>query len=160
MKLITMRIADVPDAVMQDEKQVFEFKTPADKELFYQTVGVDPSMFMNGDNRRIPWAAWDILRQKGWWHDHSENQFLIWMYPETQLEELELRCRHMDWTYQYSDDHRVWQAGESAMAKIHKLLDELDSLPEARVIYYQYMPDFMKPKKEEKPDESTGTPTA
>lgn len=59
------------------------------------------------------------------------------------LEEFEQLLKAHDWTYNYSDDHRVWTRGREQannIAKARKLLDEKGLKEEADKLHYKYTP--------------------
>ena len=59
------------------------------------------------------------------------------------LEEFEQLLKAHDWTYNYSDDHRVWTKGREQannIAKARKLLDEKGLKEEADKLHYKYTP--------------------
>lgn len=59
---------------------------------------------------------------------------------ETPSEQLGRLLQTMDWTYQFSDDHRYWSAGHAQMEKINALTMRLGA--EARAIWEQYAPEY------------------
>tara|TARA_R100000773_G_scaffold22815_1_gene20105 strand:- start:12668 stop:12925 length:258 start_codon:yes stop_codon:yes gene_type:complete len=63
----------------------------------------------------------------------------------TFIDELEKALKAHDWTYAYSDDHRVWKRGQAERERI----DELLSLAHRRGftmmaarLYKKYKPDY------------------
>jgi hypothetical protein len=36
-------------------------------------------------------------------------------------DQFRIMLKNMDWTYNYSDDHRAWKRGNDAMARINRL---------------------------------------
>ena len=59
------------------------------------------------------------------------------------LEEFEQLLKAHDWTYNDSDDHRVWTKGREQannIAKARKLLDEKGLKEEADKLHYKYTP--------------------
>lgn len=121
----------------------FNFPSPEMAQAFFAVVG-------NGDNARFQshvvaayshWKAWDAMRDAGWIHDGfvGDDHFLRWCLPETDAEMLELCLKHHDWYYQYSDDHRVWQAGRSAYARIQSLMAKVGE-PLATELFNRYCP--------------------
>lgn len=56
---------------------------------------------------------------------------------------LSQRLREHDWTYQYSDDHRYWRAGEASWKRILELLRRARSegkTEEARALWVEHCP--------------------
>ena len=61
----------------------------------------------------------------------------------TALTDFESKLRSHDWTYQYSDDHRVWRQGQAEREAIAAQLTQLKSqglAAEAEALYRQYSP--------------------
>lgn len=146
MKVLRARIKPYNDIT---EESSFLFPTKEDEQLFLTII---PSLncyqhIFKGKRVDSSWNAWQVLRKKNWWHDRAEkigdDYFLVWLYPETPLEELELCLRHHDWYYQYSDDHRVWTSGESAWHRIEELKTKVTSSEYATLL------DKYAPSKEQ-----------
>jgi hypothetical protein len=47
--------------------------------------------------------------------------------PIETLEQFEQALINHDWFYQYSDDHRVWRAGEAAIERIRSAMSSLQN---------------------------------
>jgi hypothetical protein len=59
------------------------------------------------------------------------------------LDELERLMQSHDWLYGYSDDHRVWQAGKAAEARLERICQELMDAgheKEVRALWNRYCP--------------------
>ena len=57
------------------------------------------------------------------------------------LESLTQLLKTHDWGYQFSDDHRVWRAGEQHSLKIQHAMDKLFRMgleQEARALYNEH----------------------
>lgn len=119
----------------------FEFPTEEDKQAFFELVG-------NGDYAKfrstyiaayLHYKAWEKLLDLGWHHIDFDEKFLIWNFPETNFERLEIALKEHDWWFDYSDDHRVWTNGMHQRSEIQHLM-ELVGNPEAKELYDKYSP--------------------
>jgi hypothetical protein len=61
---------------------------------------------------------------------------------ENLFEQLEEQCKHFDWTYPFSDDHRYWVAGEKAKAVLSALIQQCEKIDPKKtkeiVLKYQH----------------------
>jgi len=46
--------------------------------------------------------------------------------------ELESKCKKHDWTYHFSDDHRIWNKGKSAAQEIDAILAQMKAFDNDR----------------------------
>lgn len=60
-----------------------------------------------------------------------------------QLANLEQLMKNHDWTYHYSDDHRVWRRGEESSARLTSAMQTLKSQgleQQVQALWEQYCP--------------------
>ncbi len=95
-----------------------------------------PKSFLKEVNRIFKEGLFEIK-------EHAEPLFSNnWEYFEYEL-------ATMDWHYAYSDDHSVWRAGESKMARLKEMGKELKSLDKNQFeatlnrVRNQYNKDFL-----------------
>lgn len=119
----------------------FEFPTEEDKQAFFTLVG-------NGDYARFNsiyvrayshFKAWEKLLDLGWHQSDHDGKFLVWNFPETNLEKLELALKEHDWWFDYSDDFRVWSNGMHERSEIQRLMGIVGN-PQAKELYDKYSP--------------------
>jgi len=129
---------------IDDKKNDFVFPGPEDEKIF-RSIVTQKDLALNSPAYRV----WHFLIEKGWWHNCSEgkneNFYLVWHYPENDLELLEEMLHAHDWYYSFSDDNRVYLSGNAFSNKISNLMEKINS-PEAQALYNKYCP---YPKKEE-----------
>lgn len=68
------------------------------------------------------------------------------------VEEFFNRCKHFDWYYTFSDDHRVWCAGEAARVRLEQLAKSnwvFQNILNAWVAHKYSGQSFGKPKVDE-----------
>lgn len=111
----------------------FEFPTEYDLRQFRLVVDPDKN------DVHTVWMAWDILRKEGWTYGGiDEYGFLIWEFPQTDIEKLELALKSHDWLYEMSDDHRVWTQGLAEEEEIRRLMKIVGN-PVAQKLYDKYV---------------------
>lgn len=62
---------------------------------------------------------------------------------DQRLAELAKQLQYHDWYYDYSDDHRVWRAGEAKISEIRSEMKYLKSLgleEQVQALWEQYCP--------------------
>lgn len=120
MKQIIMKINTTDD--------IFEFATMQDADAFFEIVEI---------GTRPTWHAWDKLERVGYkMMARRDDDMLVWQLPETKLEDLEIRLRKHDWYYMFSDDNRVYLAGEDSLDTIKRAVKELGA--EGEALYNKY----------------------
>lgn len=141
MKTIKARIVEYTDSTPFTEQ--FSFPSEEDKKAFFELIG-------NGDNCKVeirgkihpaPHRAWDLLHKANYYHIGYEHEpfCLIWAFPETDVELLEILLKFNDWYTDYSDDYRVISGGDSQRARINQLMQKVGD-PLAQELYDKYCP--------------------
>lgn len=148
MKTIKAKI--IEDSYLKNNpEECFLFPSEEDKKALFSFIP-DLSFLLftyQGVTKVAAHKAWDVLRKNGWIHDgFDKNRYIIWHLPETDLESLELELKYHDWYFDYSDDFREWNTGQSTLTRIKTLMSKINSL-EAQALWDQYCPFN---KKEEK----------
>jgi hypothetical protein len=112
----------------------------ADKALLLELVSQDDlTTWANGKPISQAYLAWGKLRELGWMATSSPNKpgWLIWEFPENDIDKLELLLKHHDWYYMMSDDYRICSSGEKEHREI---LDLVKKIPNGEELYRRYSP--------------------
>ena len=118
----------------------FRFPTDNDRNELFAVLGLTAESYTekitSGDLGMFK-STWRALREAGWRLKGLEDQFLVWRFPETDVEKLEFCLKLHDWTYQMSDSHGVYMQGEAQLAEIKDLMRKVGE-PLASELYKKY----------------------
>ena len=127
MKKMLVRIKDKD---CPQDLSGFEFPDDENRKLFFEELKPEPQQFIQiicGKQWFQHYLAWHMLEKLGWYYDDiSDDEYLIWMKPESTVEKLEMEIKHHDWTYQYSDMLSTWRNGIAEENHIKELAKQVD----------------------------------
>lgn len=127
MKYILARIESI------GSKCNYDCPTPDDMAELKKIVGDTPASGM----------AWQLMRRRGWihdgWNNNQSNDYLIWKFPETAVEKLELKLKFHNWAFEFADDYGSWNAGKNEELEIKSLM-QLVGEPLASEMHDRYNP--------------------
>lgn len=117
--------------------KMFQFQAPADREKLLAILKSNPA-YLTPDNliNFAPWKVWDILDKQGWTRLNRVGEHIRMVRPVTPRQKLVIALRDHDWTYEYSDDFRVWRRGEAEKHEIQALIPQV---PDGKRLYDKYV---------------------
>lgn len=83
-------------------------------------------------NQRPSVAEQKRIRDEMWAKRSEEKMQVTYLGSCTDMmkEQFRVMLRNFDWSYEYSDDHRVWKRGSDAKARIDRLAGMYPELAE------------------------------
>lgn len=129
-------------SIADNDLDGFEFPSTTDESAFRQVINDRTehlSRVVQGRRYTACHYAWETLRALGWFHTGSEDKYLTWQKPETDVEKLEMLLRVHDWWYMMSDSYSVYSDGELERKEIEALMQVVGE-PTASALYQKYSP--------------------
>lgn len=118
------------------------------KDLRFFELDVDAQAFCkkNSDElHHLSFTTIDMMKQE---MGKSQEVFTI----GTAIENIEVKMKHADWSYDYSDDHRVWTKGHIEISGVKEELEKLCKVPGGGAIANELWNKYVPPYTVSKPD--------